>query len=292
MTSCPLCGASFDPAVHLRWNKDGFDVVRCPSCALLFRSELPTTDELAEIYAVDYFKAGDDGDAQGYLDYVADEDVHRLAARRRLKLLARSVRPGALLDVGAAAGFFVDEARACGWEARGIDVADSMLDWGRRELGASLSHATLADVDVTPRSLDAVTMWDYIEHSLDPVADLERVHDLLRTGGALGLSTGDADAAVARLSGSRWHLLTPRHHNYFFTQTTLRRLLDQTGFDVVSLSHAGSRYPLAYLVHKTRTLVHVRALDALTQRLAESALGSISLPVNLWDIATVVARRR
>jgi 2-polyprenyl-3-methyl-5-hydroxy-6-metoxy-1,4-benzoquinol methylase len=292
VTPCPLCGASFDPAVHLRWNKDGFDVVRCPSCALLFRSELPTTDELAEIYAVDYFKAGDDGDAQGYLDYVADESVHRLAARRRLRLLARSVRPGALLDVGAAAGFFVDEARARGWEARGIDVADSMLDWGRRELGASLSHATLADVEATPRSLDAVTMWDYIEHSLDPVADLERAHDLLRTGGALALSTGDADAAVARLSGSRWHLLTPRHHNYFFTETTLRRLLDQTGFDVVSLSHAGSRYPLAYLVHKTRTLVQVRALDVFTRRLADSPLGGIAVPVNLWDIATVVARRR
>lgn len=289
MTTCPLCRASFQPDAHVRWRKDGFDIVRCPSCALLFRSQLPTVDDLAEIYAVDYFKGGD---AQGYLDYVADEDVHRLAARRRLDLLARFVGPGALLDVGTAAGFFVDEARAYGWEARGIDVADSMLEWGRRELGAELAHGTLADVDVPSGSLDAVTMWDYLEHSLDPVADLERAHDLLRTGGVLALSTGDGDAPVARLSGSRWHLLTPRHHNYFFTEQTLRRLLDQTGFDRLSLSHAGSRYPLRYLVHKARTLMQLRVLDTLTQRLTEGAIGRIAVPVNLWDIATVVARRR
>ena len=32
----------------------------------------------------------------------------------------------------------------------------------------------------------------------------------------LALSTGDVGSLAARLSGSRWHLLTPRHHNYFF----------------------------------------------------------------------------
>jgi SAM-dependent methyltransferase len=284
---CIVCSTEFAPEDHLRWTKDGHDIVRCPSCGLLFRRELPAQAELDEIYGLEYFKGG----AVGYLDYVSDEDVHRSSARNRLDALERVVPRGRLLDVGAAAGFFVDEARARGWDATGIDVSEPMVDWGKRTLSAPLERATLATSDVPTASLDALTMWDYIEHSIDPVADLTRAHELLRPEGVLALSTGDAATLVARLSGSRWHLLTPRHHNYFFTAATLSRLLARSGFDVVTLDHRGSRYPVRYLVHKLRTLVPLRALDTLTGRLAEGRLGAMAVPVNLWDIVTIVARR-
>jgi SAM-dependent methyltransferase len=284
---CIVCSSEFAPEGNVRWTKDGHDIVRCSSCGLLFRRDLPTQAELDEIYGLEYFKGG----AVGYLDYVADEDVHRSSARHRLDVLERVVPRGRLLDVGAAAGFFVDEARARGWDAAGIDVSEPMVDWGRRTLSAPLERATLATSGLPAASLDAVTMWDYIEHSLDPVADLEHAHELLRPKGVLALSTGDTATLVARLSGSRWHLLTPRHHNFFFSAANLSRLLARSGFDVVTLDHRGSRYPLRYLVHKLRTLVPLRALDTLTGRLAQGRLGALALPVNLWDIVTVVARR-
>ena len=261
--------------------------MRCPSCSLLFRRDLPTKAELDDIYGLDYFR----GDATGYLDYVGDEEVHRVVARRRLDLLARFVSPGRLLDVGAAAGFFVAEACARGWDAAGVDVSGPMVEWGRRTLDAPLERATLAESGLPAGSMDALTMWDYIEHSLDPAADLLRAHELLRPGGALALSTGDAATPVARLQGSRWHLLTPRHHNFFFTAATLSELLARSGFDVASLDHRGSRYPLRYLAHKLGTLAPSQRLEQLTGRLASTRLGAVAVPVNLWDIVTVVARR-
>jgi hypothetical protein len=236
---CIVCSSEFALEGHVRWTKDGHDIVRCPSCGLLFRRDLPTQAELAEIYGLEYFKGG--------------------AAR--------------------------------GWDASGIDVSEPMVDWGKRTLSAPLERTTLATSGLPAASLDALTMWDYIEHSIDPVGDLERAHELLRPGGVLALSTGDAATLVARLSGSRWHLLTPRHHNFFFTAATLSRLLARSGFAVVTLDHRGSRYPLRYLVHKLRTLVPLGALDTLTGRLAHGRLGAVALPVNLWDIVTVVARR-
>lgn len=288
VTVCVLCGTSFPPEEHRRFTKDGYAIVRCPACTLLFRRDLPAQAELDEIYGLEYFQ----GDATGYLDYVGDADLHRAAARNRLELLEGLVARGALLDVGAAAGFFVDEALARGWDARGIDVSQPMVEWGRRTLEVPLEQATLAEADVPDESLGALTMWDYIEHSLDPAADLRRARDLLRPGGVLALSTGDAATPVARLSGSRWHLLTPRHHNFFFTAATLTELLVRSGFEVVSLDHRGGRYPLRYLVHKLGTLVRSRALESLTARLAASRLGAVAVPVNLWDIATVAARKK
>jgi 2-polyprenyl-3-methyl-5-hydroxy-6-metoxy-1,4-benzoquinol methylase len=261
--------------------------VCCPTCTLLFRADLPTAAELDEIYGPDYFS----GDPTGYLDYLADEEVHRISARKRLDLVERTSSRGRLLDVGTAAGFFVDEARTRGWDAAGIDVSAAMVAWGRHELGAPLERQTLAAYHAGV-PLDALTMWDYLEHSLDPAADLRRAHELVRPGGVLALSTGDAATLVARASGSRWHLLTPRHHNFFFTAATLSQLLERTGFELVSIDHRGSRYPLRYLVHKLQLVVPARALDSLTSRLASSRLGAVKVPVNLGDIVTAVARRQ
>jgi SAM-dependent methyltransferase len=287
VTTCLLCGTSFPPEQHRRWTKDGYAIVRCPSCTLLFRRDLPAPAELDEIYGLDYFK----GDATGYLDYVADEDVHRATARRRLDTLDRVGSRGSLLDVGAAAGFFVAEARARGWDAAGIDVSEPMVAWGKETLAVPLERGTLAEAGSPVGSLDALTMWDYIEHSLDPAADLALAHELLRPGGVLALSTGDAATPVARLQGSRWHLLTPRHHNFFFTAATLSDLLARSGFEVVSLDHRGSRYPLRYLLHKLGTLAPSRRLERVAGRFAATRLSALTVPLNLWDIVTVVARR-
>ena len=293
MTTCVLCAASFDADENVRWVRHGFAIVRCPSCGLLFRRDLPTKEELDEIYGVSYFQGSPDGSGTGYLDYIGDETLHRQAAQRRLALIERTdPHRGRLLDVGAAAGFFVAEAQAHGWEAGGLDVSEAMVRWGREHLGVPLELGMLASAEAGPEgSLDVLTMWDYIEHSIDPVGEVREARRLLKPGGLFALSTGDAATLVARISGRRWHLLAPEYHNYFFTASTLTRLLEENGFEVVSFDHRGSRYPLGYLVHKLRTVADWRILDTLTRRLAESRVGSLAAPVNLWDIATVVARR-
>ena len=293
MPTCNFCETQFETSKHLRWHKDDFDIVECPCCSLIFRADLPSPEELGTIYGESYFReaAGYEG-GQGYLDYVADQEFHREAARTRLHLLGPFCSVGRLLDVGAAAGFFVDEASRVGWTAQGIDVADSMVDWGRRHLGADLIAGDIANVSLEPRSLDAVTMWDYIEHSCDPMRDLRAAYGALRPGGVLALSTGDVEALVARGSGSRWHLLTPRHHNYFFSARSVCAMLERLGFDIVHVGHPGAAYSVAYLAHKARTLSNTRMTRAVASVLARSAVGRLAVPVNLRDIVTVVAVRR
>jgi SAM-dependent methyltransferase len=291
--TCVACGTAFPPAPAVAFRKDGFDIVRCPSCGLLFRAQLPTPAELNAIYGSEYFFSNEgETHGQGYSDYLAEADLHRESARRRLARLERYAQRGSLLDVGAAAGFFVDEASRRGWDARGVDISDAMAAWGRERLHARIDTGALTALELPSASLDVVTMWDYIEHSIDPYGELARSAELLRPGGLLALSTGDSASIAARLLGSRWHLLTPRHHNFFYSPPTLRRLLDRTGFDVVESGHPGARYSLAYLSHKLRTLADVAPLRLSSNAFAHSRAGRITIPLNLFDIVTVYARRR
>jgi SAM-dependent methyltransferase len=272
--TCIVCGGLLRPAMR----KDGFELVSCVDCGLLLRRDLPPRGELDEIYAPDYFKHDEAHPVGGYADYLGDAERHRETARRRLALLARfAPRSGRLLDVGAAAGFFVDEAARAGWDAQGIDVAAHVVEWGRRELGVQLGVGDLAGFEADA-AFAAITMWDYIEHSLDPAGELARCCELLLPGGLVALSTGDRDSLVARLTRSRWHLLTPRHHNFFFSESTLARLLERIGFEVVWSGHPGTRYSVAHLAYKLGFT-------------APERVARYSLPVNLFDIVTVVARK-
>ena len=293
-TRCNLCGAVVGAEVAARWRKDGFDVVGCPDCGLLFRRHLPKLSEVAGIYGEEYFRRPEGAGAEGYLDYLRDEESHRLVARKRLDWLDRRKinSPGRLFDVGAASGFFLDEARTRGWKVEGMDVAPSMSGWAREHLRLPIHTGEFQAAALADGSYDCVTMWDYIEHSVDPVGDLRRAFDLLRGEGHLVLSTGDAASLVARISGRRWHLLTPRHHNFFFTVTTLRRSLERAGFEVLESKHLAAPYSLRYLVYKLGTILpRSRVLRYAARRANSSRLGRLSLPVSLGDIVTVLARK-
>jgi 2-polyprenyl-3-methyl-5-hydroxy-6-metoxy-1,4-benzoquinol methylase len=289
--TCVACGTDVDRHRHHALTKEGYELVRCPVCGMLMRASLPTPDDLAAIYAPAYFAQREGEVADGYADYVADAEFHRRSARRRLELLARFASPpGPLLDVGAAAGFFVAEARARGWDAEGVDVADAMVHWGQEQLRVPLRHGTLHDIS-RDRTYGVITMWDYIEHSLDPAGELARCRSLLVPEGHIALSTGDVDSLIARASRSRWHLLTPRHHNFFFGRRTLVRTLERVGFEVIWARHPGASYSLEHVAHKLDRMLRVPLVGAAARLVTPSRLNRVGIPINLRDIVTVVARR-
>jgi SAM-dependent methyltransferase len=291
--NCNLCGAAVAANQQPRWVKDGFSIYQCRSCGLLFRGDLPNVEEVLAIYGREYFRRDEGVEADGYADYLGDAEEHRMTAKRRVRRLRKTSDRGRLLDVGAAAGFFMAEAQAEGWETQGIDVSPDMSGWGRKELGLDITTGLFQLADYDPRSFDAVTMWDYIEHSIDPAADFAKAAAVLKPGGVLMLTTGDAAALFARISGRRWHLLTPRHHNFFFTVATLRRYLNDNGFDVVEVGHPGAQYSLHYLVYKLGTMApRSRLISSASNWFDERSLGERSLRFNLFDIVTITARRR
>lgn len=288
--SCNLCGTQLGPKLRATWEKDGFDIIRCWSCGLVFRRDLPAPADVVTIYRDGYFLRESDGDAQGYADYLRDEPEHRLTARKRLDRIQRTIRTGRLLDVGCAAGFFVDEAVRRGWDARGIDVSSGMIAWGRERLGLDLVTDLFQRAMHPEAAFDCVTMWDYIEHSIDPAADFAKAAFVLRPGGRLFLSTGDISSLVARLSRRRWHLLTPRHHNFYFSPRTLRDYLRRSGFEVLSVTRPSANYSYRYVAHKLGTMApRSRAVRALAGWTAQRSFGERSVALNLFDIVTVEA---
>jgi hypothetical protein len=74
-----------------------------------------------------------------------------------------------------------------------------------------------------------------LEHTQDPRAQLTRIHALLKPGGVLALAVPNIRSLGARLAGRSWPWIAPPAHLWYFSSTTLARLLSQCGFEILEI---------------------------------------------------------
>jgi SAM-dependent methyltransferase len=263
------------------------DIFECRSCGLAWW-EPPRGGVAPEaLYDAGYFE--DPGAARGYDDYAGLEPALRVSFARRIARLGAPPGAGArLLDVGAAYGFAVSEARRAGWRAFGIEISTAAA---RRAQAASPGCVVVAHALKTPfpdASFETITLWDVLEHLPDPQAALAELVRLLAPGGVLALSTGDVCSLVARLSGARWHLYTLPEHLFFYSRASLRRLVESHGLSVQRLRADASWYSAAYLLERLRKSL-LRRSGAPGRRRIGSGW---RIPLNLFDIVTLHAVKR
>jgi 2-polyprenyl-3-methyl-5-hydroxy-6-metoxy-1,4-benzoquinol methylase len=214
--ACPTCGSS-DAAPELA--KDHMTIVRCRGCDLVYVS--PTFDEAhyLEVYA-----------SQEYQDIVKDLGIksheYRVErfGRERVGLMQPhlSAAKPRFLDVGCSTGFVVEAARDAGWDAIGIDLNPSAIEFGRTR-GLDLRTVALEDG----------------EHLHDPRKTLDACVRLLRPGGIVFLYVPNYDSASRLLMGADAHFIWPTHHLNYFTPATMQDLLRRAGLETVYVATEG-----------------------------------------------------
>lgn len=223
--ACPTCGA--DDAAH-ELDKDHMTLVRCRACDLVYVS--PTFDEhhYREMYGSKAY--------QGVMKDLGEAShqyrVERFG-RERVGLMARHLevaRPR-YLDVGCSTGFVVEAARDAGWDALGIDLNPSAIEFGRAR-GLNLRVAALEDEAFAPGAFDAVSLFDVLEHLPEPRAIAARASELLAPGGILFLYVPNYDSASRLLMGKHAHFIWPTHHLNYYTPRTLTDFLTRQGLEV------------------------------------------------------------
>lgn len=262
-----------------------YSIMQCAGCTLRFLWPQPGSDEQTTLYSEQYFHSAEGLD-QGYAEYVSQADNHRATFRDRLRLLPAPSGEARLLDVGAAAGFFVEQATAAGWRAEGIELSRWATEYAANVVGVPVREGTLRDAAFADRSFDAVTMWEVIEHLPDPRAELAEVRRILRPGGMLHFSTPDAGSMVAKLSGRRW--LGWRkipEHLFYFDLASLRRLLSDEGFEIVSHRYVSLTVTWEYALRRLGALLGTRAFERVPR-----VIGERSVRINCYYDLMVSAR--
>ncbi|HUT35646.1 MAG TPA: class I SAM-dependent methyltransferase [Planctomycetota bacterium] len=239
-TSCPLCGGTERRRLV---TKRGCDVVRCRDCRLVYVWPPPSREEVEALYSAGDYHA------------VIDESERRRYFARRLRQIEKfAPRGGRILDVGCSKGYFLEAARANGWEAVGVELNRRAVEDARAR-GLDVRHGDLCDLALDEESFDVVTLFDVLEHTAAPRALLAACRAVLRLGGLLVVTTPDIGGLVPRVTYGlfactlgAWEHPTPPGHLVQFSRRTLRRALGAEGFE--ALRERSEHIPIAYSVGK------------------------------------------
>jgi 2-polyprenyl-3-methyl-5-hydroxy-6-metoxy-1,4-benzoquinol methylase len=122
------------------------------------------------LYRPDEYFRGSNSVGHGYDDYYALRPAVERTGRRRLNKIRRllGLGSGHLLDIGCGPGFFLDVARAHGWQVSGVEISTSAAEYARHAVGLPVVTGSIESVALPRGSVDMVTMWDVLEHVPDP----------------------------------------------------------------------------------------------------------------------------
>lgn len=200
---------------------------RCEACG--FAAILDPPDP-GRVYTEDYYRGAG---ADPLVDYAFEMDHPERTIRayewrgivarvRSLTALGPATR---WLDAGCGTGGLVRHLRdRVGCEALGLEEGWALARARERGIPAVGSE----EFQALHGRFDVVSAVEVIEHVPEPMTFLRRLRGLLRPGGLLFLTTGNAAPHRDRLAG--WSYVVPEIHVSFFEPRTLARALADAGF--------------------------------------------------------------
>ena len=271
-------------------------LVKCRRCGLLYNNPRLDSESRKKIYAKEYFVLDTDKPGinyKAYANYIEEEPLIVRSMHRRLKKIEGLTKTkGHLLDVGCAAGFSLIAAQQRGWDAEGIDLSEFCAQYAQSR-GLKVHQGTLKDFSGKQETIDVITMWDYLEHSPDPLTDLKISYNLLKSGGVIVLSIPNVDSWSFRLLRKNWIGFKNIDHFYFFSRQTLSKLAEMAGLSMERSYYHGRDVALFFFLSRLRYYCGYKPLLALVEKIANNEMSKkISFYLNPYDILNVVLRKQ
>ena len=230
---CEGCGAD---NTRFLYKVDGYRLVQCKRCNLTYLNPRPTPKELDKYYK-QYFQDQVDPDGKKR-NYYAEKQEKMNAFYQEYKKLERFLkkRQGKILDVGCAAGFFL-ESMPPSWERYGVEYDKSCATEANNIKGVKVKAGSLIKAHYPKESFDVITMLQTIEHMPDPSDNIAEAGRILKKGGLIYLTTPNFDSMTAKVFKENHRLITAPAHLYYFTPRTLATLLRNHCFKVVKVHY-------------------------------------------------------
>lgn len=254
-------------------------IVRCGDCGHVYTCPRPKAEALLRGYS----DCADEA-------YLAESSSRSINAHLSLNTIKACAASGRLLEVGSSVGYFLNAARV-DFEVAGLEPSAWARTLAAERFKLDCWPEPIERAARFPdRSFDVVAMIDVIEHLADPKTAVAAAARLLGPGGILYIVTPDIESLSAQLLGQYWWGLRPAHIQYF-SERSLRALLDAQGFDIALAKSFGRIFSYGYWASR------LRHYPAWLRGPLESLIGGLNLERKLLYLDTrdsieICARKR
>lgn len=227
--NCPICNSKqttkVDKTTHV-WQKK-FDINFCGSCGLYFLPEVPTEKEIKYHYEKEYYS-----NIKGIVSIIKNMfRKFRSYSQRKYILDNKESEIKSVLEIGASNGFLLRTFKKIGCEVSGTEYSIKMRAVAKKKYKIDLSDSDFFQLE---GNYDLIMMSHVFEHFVDIRKVLKKTKKLLSKNGSLFLEVpfSPNPDAVSQKELSNY-LRTD--HIYNFKIKSMKMLLEQEGFEVVSI---------------------------------------------------------
>lgn len=166
----------------------------------------------------------------------ASTEMHRYFRYPEYISLIGSVKklidvPARWLDIGCDHGFFLDDVRRHGYRVNGVEPSTIA-----RQYATSIGLDVVPDIRDVQGPFNVVSMWHVLEHIPEPHQYLTIIRSRMASHGVLAIRVPDAQCFWSRVLRDKWIWFQPHHHCIQFNQGALKELLENSGFEIITMT--------------------------------------------------------
>lgn len=291
---CPVCAGTSD----LWREKSGFKVFKCVSnsCGHAFVAPTPSAEWLASYYDNPNDALENSSSWTTAADYArSPKSVYKMYHRSRIRQLRRHKllhsRDEAICDIGSATGCFLAVLKDLGFtNVMGCEISKAQADYCQASFGIRTFTETL---QMPSHSIDLMCAYAVLEHAADPRHLLKEAHRILKSDGHLVIDVPNTRSFYESLTKDRWLWLIPPAHLNYFSPLSLKCLLEQCGFEVISRrTLSTSTYTFLFVYHLFLSLNRPIPSTALSTSWAKRMcvhLSECTLRLIFWPLSVLAS---
>lgn len=229
--------AQFFPTEAEKEKEQGVDiqVFQCPYCGLIQLSGEPVPYFREVIRAVGVSQEMKEFRKGQYSEYIARND-----------LMGKKI-----LEVGAGAGEYMEIMKEAGGNVHGLENGEESVKRGMdKGLVIHRGFPEEAETEVPDAPYDAFYIMNFLEHIPEPNVFLKAIYHNLSEGAVGLVEVPNVDMIIRKNLFSEFI----SDHLMYFTEKTLRRILEKNGFEVIECKTIWYDYILSAEVRKRERL--------------------------------------
>jgi SAM-dependent methyltransferase len=294
-TRCPISGeegdaaeiypanfdpTSFSPAVFSARrlpDRIHYRIVRSNRSGLVRSDPIADTGLIYELYAQSSFD---------YTDEVPS--LKKTYGRYLERACVLGCERGRLLEIGCGNGFFLERALHLGFrDVRGIEPSRDAVSQAKPSLRRHIIGDIMRPGIFKAGEFDAICMFHIFDHIPDPNEVLLECLRIMKPRGFILALNHNVESWSARLLGERSPIIDIEH-TFLYSSSTMRRIFEINGFEVMEQGGVWNTYSITYLFHLLP--LPRRLKDIILYALKASAFGRVPLTLPLGNLY-LIARR-
>jgi len=217
---------------------DNFSYFRCKDCGLVFLSPQLRTKNISLLNKEMY------GKRNKISEYFKREKYYRDVAVSIIKQIKKYQKKGKLLDVGCSYGLFLEEARKAGFEVYGLEMEKETADFAKKKFNLEIIDTNFENFE--NGQYDVITFIDVLEHLPNLKKVLLKVSKMLKKDGILFIQYPNIESLAFRLTKEKWNWFLPGIHLYQFSTVSLKKILEENSFNILSIRTCDDISEFAY----------------------------------------------